>query len=104
MRLPLRRLRAERRSSEPRAVHRSFAPFPFRRRVSGYIVRLTMAMGFSFMPFYVLASARFVENAGCVIYTYMRSLLEHLGLVTLLFTVALFHVPLRRRVLGADAP
>jgi hypothetical protein len=80
------------------------SPRPFRRRVSGYIVRLTMAIGFSFIPFYVLASSRFVENVGCVIYTYVRSPLEHLGFVTLLFTVALFHVPLRRRVLGADAP
>jgi hypothetical protein len=71
-----------------------------RRLAALYAGRLGLAMGISALSFRVLMHTRFVENYGCVIWPYVRTVPEHLTFVTLLLAVAAYHVPTTRRVLG----
>ncbi|CAN5924229.1 hypothetical protein BH11MYX4_BH11MYX4_50140 [soil metagenome] len=72
-----------------------------RMRIGLHAGRLGLAMALSAKPFSVLMSTRFVNDWGCLVFPYVRSVPEHLTFTMLLFIIALFHVPTTARVLGA---
>ena len=86
------------RSAQPWVVTTS--PRVVRRLVGLYAVRLGLAMALSALPFSVLTATRYVEPFGCMSYRYVRSVPEHLAFTLMLFIVAAFHMPTRRRLLG----
>lgn len=71
-----------------------------RRLVGLYAGRLGTAMALSILPFDVLMSTHFWLNFGCLHYSYVRSVPEHLAFAVMLFGVAAYHVPTTSRVVG----
>jgi hypothetical protein len=53
------------------------------------------------LPLSVLMQTRFVRNWGCLQYSYVRSLPEHLAFAAMLFGVAVLQMPTSSRVIGA---